>query len=95
MKMSGSERIYSGYLPTTLEAALRRFNVWSDTQLLTEQGDVTPSVPLYHYTDRNALEGILKNRHLWLFSHDQQDDKEEFRYSLSLAREELQRVACH
>jgi len=54
---------------------------------------ITPTVPLYHYTGRDALEGILKNRHLWCFSHDQQDDKEEFQYALGLALADLERVA--
>ena len=94
--MSGRNPIYSGYsLPAALEVALRRFGEWSDAQLLREQADVTPTVPLYHYTGRDALEGILRNRRLWCFSHDQQDDKEEFQYSLALALADLERVAKH
>ena len=84
--MSGRNPIYSDCnLPATLEVALKRFGEWSDAQLLREQADVTPTAPLYHYTGRAALEGILRNRHLWCFSHDQQDDKEEFQYALALA----------
>jgi Protein of unknown function (DUF2971) len=94
--MSERNPIYSDYnLPATLEVALQRFGEWSDAQLLQEQADVTPTVPLYHYTGRDALEGILKNRHLWCFSHDQQDDKEEFQYALGLALADLERVAKH
>jgi hypothetical protein len=40
--------------------APQRFGKWSDTQLLREQDDVTPTTPLFHYTDRDALEGITK-----------------------------------
>src|SRR5262249_22564061 len=72
-----------------------RFGEWSDAQLLREQGDVTPTTPLFHYTGRDALEGILRNQHLWCFSHAQQDDREEFQYSLRIARAELERVATH
>jgi hypothetical protein len=75
--------------------APQRFGKWSDTQLLREQDDVTPTTPLFHYTDRDALEGILRSRHLWCFSHAQQDDREEFQYSLGIARAELERVATH
>ena len=95
--MSQSDPQYSVYnLPAALEIALQRFGEWSDAQLLREQADVTPTVPLYHYTrHRDALENILKSRQLWFFSHDQQDDKEEFQYSLGVARAELERVANH
>ena len=94
--MSGRDPKYSYYnLPASLEVALQRFGQWSDAQLKREQDSVTPTVPLYHYTGRDALEGILKNRHLRCFSHDQQDDKEEFEYSLALALAEIDRIAKH
>ena len=80
-------------LPLPLEVAPQRFGEWSDGQLLREQDDVTPTKPFFHYTGRDALEGILTNRHLWCFSHAQQDDREEFQYSLGIARVELERVA--
>jgi hypothetical protein len=82
-------------LPLPFEMAPRRFGEWSDTQLLREQDDVTPTTPLFHYTGSDALEGILRNRHLWCFSHAQQDDREEFQYSLGVARIELERIAIH
>jgi hypothetical protein len=90
-----SDPNYRDYkLPAPLEVALRSFGKWSDEQLLREQG-ATPVAPLYHYTGREALKGILENRHLWCFSHAQQDDKDEFAYSLDVARRELNRVAMH
>jgi hypothetical protein len=94
--MTRSDPKYRDYnLPLPLEVAPQRFGEWSDEQLLREQDDVTPTTPLFHYTGRDALEGILTNRHLWCFSHTQQDDKEEFEYSLGIARVELERVATH
>lgn len=88
---------YSFYkLPAALEVALQRFGQWSDAQLSREQDDVTPTKPLYHYTrHRDALEGILRDRRLWLFSHDQQDDKEEFQYSRGIALADLKRIEEH
>ena len=79
-------------LPAPLEGALRQFGEWSDTQLLHEQNFVIPAAPLYHYTGRESVKGILKNQHLWCFSHSDQNDKEEFSYSLNVARKELKRV---
>jgi hypothetical protein len=94
--MIGSDPQYSFYkLPAALEVALQRFGEWSDAQLKREQDDVTPKKPLYHYTGWDGLEGILKNRHLRFFSHDQQDDTEEFEYSLALALAEIDRIAKH
>ena len=80
-------------LPAPLEVALQQFGQWSDEQLLREQSDVTPTVSLFHYTGREALAGILENQHLWCFSHDQQDDFEEFKYSQDIAIRELERIA--
>jgi Protein of unknown function (DUF2971) len=91
-----SDLKYRGYnLPLPLEAAPQRFGEWSDAQLLREQDEVTPTIPLFHYTGREALEGILRNRYLWCFRHDEQDDEEEFQYSLGVARAELDRVTTH
>jgi hypothetical protein len=94
--MSGRDPQYSFYkLPAALEVALQRFGEWSDVQLKREQDDVRPKKPLYHYTRWAGLEGILSNRHLRFFSHDQQDDTEEFQYSLGIALAELEQVAKH
>jgi len=94
--MTRSDPKYRDYnLLLPLEMAPQRFGEWSDEQLLREQDDVTPTTPLFHYTGRDALEGILTNRHLRCFSHAQQDDKEEFQYSLGIARVELERAATH
>jgi hypothetical protein len=93
---TGSDQDYRDYnLPGPLEVALRTFGKWSDDQLQREQAAVTPRVPLFHYTGREALKGILENQYLWCFSHDQQDDVDEFRYSLAVAGKELQRVATY
>lgn len=92
--MTPSDPKYRDYnLPLSLEVALQQFGDWSDEQLLRKQKDVTPTTPLFHYTGRDALEGILTSRHLWSFSYGQQDDEEEFQYSLGIARVELERVA--
>jgi hypothetical protein len=89
-----SDPKYRGYqLPEPLKEALRKFGEWSDAQLLHEQNALTPTAPLYHYTGRESMKGILEHQHLWCFSHAEQDDVEEFDYSLNIARRELKRVA--
>jgi hypothetical protein len=90
---TGSGPRYSFYkLPPSLEVALQRFGTWSDAQLLREQEDATATVPLYHYTGWVGLGGIVSSRHLRFFSHDQQDDTEEFQYSLMIALAERERT---
>jgi hypothetical protein len=76
-------------VPPQLRVALREFGAWSDAQLLREESLITPVDPLFHYTGEASLEGILKNEHLWCFSHLHQTDKEEFSYSRGIALKEL------
>src|ERR1700688_1067389 len=72
-------------LPPELLKAHREFEAWAQKQLLTEQNESTPTEPLYHYTDEDALKGILCTERLWCFGHQHQDDLTEFEYSLSIA----------
>lgn len=81
------------HLALELRAGLQEFVAWSNDRLLrTEQHESTPTEPLYHYTDENALRGILTNQHIWCFSHLLQRDETEFAYSMEIAREELRKV---
>ena len=49
-------------------------------------------MPLYHYTDADALKGILAQEKLWCFGHQYQKDEDEFRYSLEIARRVIKEV---
>ncbi|WJR75490.1 DUF2971 domain-containing protein [Bradyrhizobium sp. NP1] len=75
------------HLPAELRAALEEFGAWSQRQLLVEQNESTPTGPLYHYTNEEALLGILSKQQIWCFRHLHQRDKTEFEYSLQIARE--------
>jgi Protein of unknown function (DUF2971) len=79
-------------LPPELLVAPREFNAWSQAQLLKEQDATTPSAPLYHYTDEDALKGILEHEKLWCFGHQYQKDRTEFEYSLQIARRVIGQV---
>jgi Protein of unknown function (DUF2971) len=80
------------YLPEPLREAPRAFDMWSKKQLLAEQDASTPDHPLYHYTDEQALKGILTNEKLWCFGHQYQKDVQEFQYSLDIARRVIREV---
>jgi hypothetical protein len=73
-------------LPPEPQIAPREFDAWSQAQLLKEQDASTPNTPLYHYTGEDALKGILAQEKLWCFGHEHQKDREEFKYSLEIAR---------
>jgi hypothetical protein len=90
--MSDDYDIRYEYLPKTLREAPRAFNMWSKKQLLVEQDASTPDHPLYHYTGEQALKGILANEKLWCFGHQYQKDKQEFQYSLNIARRVIKEV---
>lgn len=74
------------------ESFLYEWNNRLQPELKKAESQATPTKPLYHYTDQGAAEGILRNERLWCFSHLQQSDKTEFSYSLSIAREVIERV---
>jgi hypothetical protein len=93
MNLSSDPKYRDYKLPASLEVALRKFGEWSDDQLRIEEASFQPTAPLFHYTNRDSFENILRNQSLWCFAHSDQNDKEEFEYSLTLARKELARVA--
>jgi len=80
------------HLPAELRAALEEFSAWSQGQLLVEQNESTPTGPLYHYTNEEALHGILGKQQIWCFRHLHQRDKTEFEYSLEIAREVMRSI---
>jgi hypothetical protein len=80
-------------LPPELQAAPREFDAWSQAQLLKEQDASTPSEPLYHYTGEKALKGILEQEKIWCFGHQHQKDRQEFEYSMEIARRVIRDLA--
>jgi hypothetical protein len=73
-------------LPAPLQKALSRFEEWMRGELLADQARSAPTGPLYHYTGEAALRGILEHRRPWCFSHSQQSDDTEVKYSFEIAR---------
>ena len=78
--------------PDLKERFLSEWNSWLRPELKRAENQATPTKSLYHYTGRDAAEGILRNERLWCFSHLHQSDTTEFSYSLSIAREEITRI---
>jgi hypothetical protein len=78
--------------PALKDAFLAEWHPWLQSELQREQNQTTPRVPLYHYTGKDAAEGILRTERLWCFSHLHQSDKTEFSYSLRIARDIIRQV---
>jgi len=57
--------------PSELDEAIKRFN-----NRTFEKGDI-----LYHYTDFKALEGIIKNKKIWLTDYRYLNDTSEIHYA--------------
>jgi hypothetical protein len=81
-------------LPAPLAEAVIEFEQWMQGQLQADQARSTPQMPLYHYTGEASLRGILGNRKLWCFSHSQQSDDTEVRYSFEIARQVIGQQAA-
>jgi hypothetical protein len=81
-------------LPAPLSDAVSEFEAWMQGELLADQNRSTPTSPLYHYTGEASLRGILEHRKLWCFSHSQQSDDTEVRYSFEIAQRVIREEAA-
>jgi hypothetical protein len=68
-------------LAEPLAAALAELEAWTQNELLADQAQSIPKLPLYHYTDIAALQGILDRQQIWCFLHSQQSDLTEVQFS--------------
>jgi len=59
--------------------------------MIWEERTAIPSI-LYHYTDKSALIGILKNNKMWASNILYQNDSSEFQLGIQLFLEELERI---
>jgi hypothetical protein len=80
-------------LPEPLKAAVAEFEAWMQAELLADQARSVPLAPLYHYTDKVALEGILEKKQVWCFLHSHQSDRTEVQFSMDIARRVIREEA--
>jgi hypothetical protein len=81
-------------LAEPLAAALAELEAWTQNELLADQAQSIPKLPLYHYTDIAALQGILDRQQIWCFLHSQQSDLTEVQFSMDIARRVIRQEAC-
>ena len=80
-------------LPEPLRAGFDELQTWTQCKLLADQKKSAPTRPLYHYTDKSALFGILERQELWCFLHSDQSDVTEVCYSMDIARSVIREEA--
>lgn len=67
-------------------AALRRYDQAADARLRRVQRRDTITAPLYHYTDRAALSGIITNSEIWFTHYQHLNDDREIKFGLEIAK---------
>ena len=72
-------------LSPVLMAAIQEYLDRSKAAL--DEEDITNKIdaPLYHYTDANGLEGIIKNQQIWFTHYQHLNDPTEVTYGMEVA----------
>jgi hypothetical protein len=73
-------------------AALRKYDRASRARLLKRQKQNTVIAPLYHYTSRGGLEGIITSRQIWFTHYQHLNDDTELKFGMSMARAVLAEI---
>jgi hypothetical protein len=64
-------------LPPRLSAAVEDFGDWWNKERASLDVAEKVTAPLFHYTDANALAGVLKNEEIWFTSIFHMNDPSE------------------
>lgn len=73
-------------LTPALMSALRRYDQAADARLRGVQRRDTITAPLYHYTDRAALSGIITNSEIWFTHYQHLNDDREIKFGMEIAK---------
>lgn len=79
-------------LPAILEAAVTEFKDWCSAYRSGTDDLNTVTAPLYHYTNAEGLQGIIKNQNVWFTSFTHLNDPTELEYGMSIASELLSEI---
>jgi hypothetical protein len=74
-------------LPPVLQNAIDKFRAWVEQHLLTEQNASTITVPLYHYTNAQALKGMLESGRVWFTDYRHLNDPSELTHGIDMAHD--------
>lgn len=75
-------------------AALRRYDQASRARVLQAQNRDIVTDPLYHYTSREGLIGIITTQQIWFTHYRYLNDDHEIRFGMNVANALLAKVGC-
>jgi hypothetical protein len=73
-------------LSPAFTAALRRYNQAARVRVLGAQRRDAITAPLFHYTDRDGLSGIITNGEFWFTHYQHLNDDEEITFGMEVAK---------
>ena len=79
-------------LGPALRAALQEYDRTGTARLLKRQTRDAVATPLYHYTTRGGLEGIVVTQQIWFTHFRHLNDPQEVEFGLSVAKDTLAEV---
>jgi hypothetical protein len=79
-------------LPPLFKAAIDAFNQWSQDHLKATQAREVIATPLYHYTDKVGLQGIITNQEVWFTDHWHVNDPTEIKFGIEIASKILREI---
>jgi hypothetical protein len=83
--MKVDRRKWKKSLSPALKAAIQEYLDRSRAALAEEDVANKIDAPLYHYTDSNGLEGIVKNQQIWFTHYQHLNDPTEVAYGMEVA----------
>lgn len=78
-------------LPETLTKLLKPFRSWVDLEMAASEARGKIEGPLHHYSDMNALVGMVQSQTLWLTNIFHLNDPSELVFGMQLSIDELER----
>jgi Protein of unknown function (DUF2971) len=81
-------------LSPAFTAAVRRYEHASRARLLKTQERNAVTAPLYHYTTRGGLEGILTTDQIWFTHYEHLNDDTELKFGMDMAKSVLAEIAA-
>ena len=81
-------------LSPAFKEALRRYERSSRVRLRRTEADATVTAPLYHYTDRRGLGGIITTQQFWFTHYQHLNDDTELKFGMDVAKAVLTEIGA-
>jgi hypothetical protein len=88
-----SDNLDESLLPEPLESAVGEYLRWNTQQIEAEQARSAISAPLYQYTGRGGLCGIIESQSVWFTDYRHLNDPSELSHGVEVAHEVIDAFA--